>query len=138
MGKSVSQAQKNPISILIVEDVDEMRSLLEETLGKADGLKVSGQARNGFEARMEVLKRRPDLVLLDEVLPGESGLDLLRDFTEQGLPVILITGMEEVSVKLPKGALGRLGKPSWDSLEEDRARMRKAIFDLILRDNAAK
>lgn len=127
----VDQSRESQISILIVEDVDEMRALLEETLTHARGLRVSGQARNGFEARMEVLKRRPDLVLLDEVLPGESGLDLLRDFSEQGIPVILITGMEEVSDSLPQGALARLAKPSWESLEEDRERMRKAILNII-------
>ena len=115
------------VSILIVEDVEEMLGLLEETLGKVQGFKISGLARNGFEARMEMLRRRPDLVLLDEVLPGESGLDLLGDITESGVPVILISGMEHIPEALPRGALARLAKPGWDSLEEDRKRFQTAI-----------
>ncbi|MBI2712078.1 MAG: response regulator [Bdellovibrio sp.] len=119
------------ISVLIVEDVPEMLGLLEEVLSKTPGFRVSGLAKNGFEARLELLKRRPDLVLLDEVLPGEAGLDVLKDITQDGPPVILITGMEEVSDKIPPGALGRISKPSWESLEKDRVRIRASILRLL-------
>ena len=124
---------RSQISILIVEDVDEMRSLLEHTLKDIEGLRISGVAKNGFEARLETLRRRPDLILLDEILPGEFSSDLLHSFVNDGLPVILITGLVEPPEKIPTGALGRLNKPSWDTLEEDRNRFKKFIFEKMNR-----
>jgi len=122
---------KTPVSVLVVEDVEEMQGLLEHVLQGIDGLKISGIAGNGFEARLELSRRRPQLVLLDEVLPGESSVDLLNEFSAQKIPVILITSLENPSSELPLGASVRISKPGWKSVEEDRARIKKAIFSTL-------
>jgi chemotaxis response regulator CheB len=115
-------------SILIVEDVDVMRQLLADMIAGISGLTVSGVAGNGWEARLELTRRRPDLVLLDEILPGESAADLLAEFHSTGIPVLLLTSIEKPTHELPPQAAGRIVKPSFDTLDVDRARFSSAIF----------
>lgn len=52
------------------------------------------QAANAAEARILLDDRRPDLVISDIVMPGESGIELRREIGRRwpGLPVILISG----------------------------------------------
>jgi two-component system response regulator CitB len=119
-----------PIELLIVEDVDVMRQLIAHVFDGVPGCHVSGLAANTWEARLEISRRRPDLVLLDEILPGESSLDLLRELVATGIPVLLLTGVENPTHAIPPGALGRLPKPSWDNLSKDRERLIKAISRL--------
>jgi response regulator of citrate/malate metabolism len=118
----------SPISVLIIEDVEEMRKLLEHVIQGIEGVKISGLAKNSFEARIELSRRRPDLIFLDEVLPGESSVDLLQELVLQGIPVILITGLKNPLQGQLGGAADRIVKPGWDSIENDRKRFREAIF----------
>lgn len=117
----------NVLNVLVVEDVDPMRELLKEALGRADGIRLSGAVRNTWEARREVLRRRPDLVLLDEVLPGESSVDFLQELVADGMAVVMMTGMDEREGEIPEGALARVFKPGWDTLEADSRRLRNAL-----------
>ena len=115
------------ISVLIVEDVDAMQKLVEHVVGSIKGMKISGLAANGWQARMELARRRPDLVLLDEILPGESSYDLLAEFSAHNIPVLLMTGMKNPAHAVPQSARGRLTKPSWDTVDYDRIRFETAI-----------
>lgn len=117
--------------VLIVEDVDEMRELLSQAIGAISGMKVSGTVSNSVEARIELSRRRPDLVLLDEILPGESGMDFLKELYSQKLPVILITSMENPTHPLPPEALARIIKPTWDTLDQDSKRLEKEISEAL-------
>ena len=121
------------ISVLIIEDVEEMRELLTQVMANIPGVQLSGVAKNGSEARLEFFRRRPDLVILDEILPGESSLDLLQELVALEIPVILMTGLEPLPRKLPPGARNRISKPGWTSLEKDQLRIRKAIFEVFAR-----
>jgi two-component system response regulator CitB len=123
--------KKPPISVLIVEDVDEMRHLLQIVLEGIPEVRVSGLAKNGIEARLELTRRRPQVVLLDEVLPGESSQDLFQEFKEAGVPVFLMTSMESPSHEIPEGAEGRWVKPGWKSIEEEREILKKLIFTCL-------
>lgn len=118
------------LEVLLVEDVDEMRESLVVFLNTIPGLHVQASARNTWEARLELRRRRPDLVFLDEILPGESSLDLLNDLTREGVPVILLTSLGNPSSQLPPGALGRLIKPGWKNFEEGRKRFEGLISRL--------
>ncbi len=113
--------------ILIVEDIDSMRYLLQYTLERIVGLSVSGLASGVAEARRSAMRERPDLVLLDEILPGESSYDFLKELVEQKLPVVLLTGIEKPEHALPAGALGRIVKPNGRSLEKDVDRLQKSL-----------
>jgi CheY-like chemotaxis protein len=124
------------LRILVIEDVDSMRELLEHMvrgLAEAGGnYQFSGSARNSAEARFELGRRRPDLVLMDEVLPGESSLDLLEEFKTEGIPVVLLTSMKERSATdVPPGALGRIFKPEWRTLPADTKRIGQELNRLL-------
>ncbi|MGH7209924.1 MAG: response regulator transcription factor, partial [Acetobacteraceae bacterium] len=76
--------------VLAVEDDADMRRLIARTL-QDNGFRVSG-ARNGQEM-WETLGRLPiDLVLLDVMLPGTTGMDLCRMLrTKSMIPIIIVT-----------------------------------------------
>lgn len=82
--------------VLVVEDDGEMRSLVARLLREAS-MRVS-TARDGREM-WDVFERPsgpPDLVLLDVMLPGATGLDLLRRLREHSrVPVLMLTARGE-------------------------------------------
>jgi response regulator of citrate/malate metabolism len=116
------------IPVLIVEDVEEMRLMMEQLINGMKRFKVSGSSGSCVEARLELTRRRPSLVLLDEILPGESSQDLLREIVQDGIPVVLMTGMENPDHGLPAGARSRLIKPGWKSLVEDGVRIEAELL----------
>jgi two-component system OmpR family response regulator len=76
--------------VLVVDDDAEIRKLLGEYLER-NGFRVS-LATDGAEMRRALGRSRPDIVVLDLMLPGDSGLTLCRDLrVESGLPVIMLT-----------------------------------------------
>lgn len=104
--------------VLVVEDVMEMRVLLGEILVKISAIQHIDLAQNTWEARYTLEKHRPDWVLLDEVLPGESSVDFLKFLKKQGFRVVLLTGMEsDESRPLPPEAIARVQKPESRELE---------------------
>ena len=99
--------------VLVVDDDAEIRKLLGEYLER-NGFRVS-LATDGAEMRRALDRSRPDIVVLDLMLPGDSGLKLCRDLrVESSLPVIMLTARaEEVDriVGLEMGADDYLAKP---------------------------
>lgn len=81
-----------PGVILVVDDDDPVRVMLGRLL-RTQGYTVV-QATSAAEARRSAEQVRPDLVITDIVMPGESGIELRRDLALRwpGLPVILISG----------------------------------------------
>jgi DNA-binding NtrC family response regulator len=76
----------------VVDDDDPVRVMLARLL-RTQGYEVH-QAANARDARSAIAQARPDLVISDIVMPGESGIELRRAISRQwpGLPVILISG----------------------------------------------
>ena len=99
--------------VLVVDDDAEIRKLLGEYLER-NGFRVS-LATDGTEMRRALDRSRPDIVVLDLMLPGDSGLKLCRDLrVESSLPVIMLTARaDEVDriVGLEMGADDYLAKP---------------------------
>jgi len=99
--------------ILVVDDDAETRSLLQQYLQK-QGYRVTS-AGDGKALRGALLTARPDLIVLDLMLPGEDGLQLCRDLrTRSNLPVIMLTARDEETdriVGLEMGADDYLAKP---------------------------
>ncbi|PLP56010.1 DNA-binding response regulator [Mesorhizobium loti] len=100
--------------ILIVDDDKGIRDLLQEFFEKR-GLRTS-VARDGTE--METVMRRGhcDLVVLDVMLPGQSGLELCRELrsANRDIPIIMLTAVNETTdrvVGLEMGADDYLPKP---------------------------
>ncbi|QTN28975.1 response regulator [Rhodoferax sp. AJA081-3] len=69
---------KGPIRILIVDDDHALVGFLCELLGDRDGQTVLETANDGFEAGHKVHTFGPDVVLLDLMMPGISGVEVCR------------------------------------------------------------
>ena len=99
--------------ILIVDDDAEIRGLLGDYLRK-NGYRVT-TAANGKDMRAAMDPARPDLVILDLMLPGEDGLALCRDLrASSNMPVIMLTARGEETdriVGLEMGADDYVPKP---------------------------
>lgn len=96
--------------ILIVDDDIHINSMLEEVLMK-EGYKVS-HAYSGTEAVLVLSSCKPDLILLDLMLPGLSGEDVLSKIN--GIPVIVVSAKADVKDKvslLLNGAVDYITKP---------------------------
>jgi two-component system OmpR family response regulator len=106
-------AMERPDHVLVVDDDGELRKLLGEYLER-NGFRVS-LATDGKEMLRSLEMSRPDLVVLDLMLPGASGLTLCRDLRAgSNLPVIMLTARaEEIDriVGLEMGADDYLAKP---------------------------
>jgi two-component system, NtrC family, response regulator AtoC len=103
-----------PDKILIVDDEPFNLDLLEQEL--TDRGYVIARALGGTEALEKTEALRPDLVLLDYMMPGMSGLDVLREIrnTESEVPIVMMTahGSIEVAVQAMKlGAYDFVVKP---------------------------
>ena len=96
--------------ILIVDDDAHIGNMLEETLVR-EGYDVT-RAYSGTEALLQLKQARPDLILLDLMLPGLSGEEVLSKL--EGVPVIVVSAKLDVQDKvnlLLGGAADYLTKP---------------------------
>ncbi|MDP6629918.1 MAG: response regulator transcription factor [Kiritimatiellia bacterium] len=110
--------------ILIVEDEEVIMMGLRENLAVA-GYEVL-EATTGTEGLEKGIKQRPDLILLDLMLPGMSGYEVCRELRDKGMhmPVIMLTARQEDFDKLhgfEMGADDYVTKPF--SVEELLARV---------------
>jgi DNA-binding response OmpR family regulator len=106
----------SPISVLVVEDEEHIRRILEYNL-KLDGFDVC-TAENGPRAIELAQKKQPDLILLDWMMPGMDGLEVLsklrQDKATESIPVFMLTAkgmMVDVGRALCEGADDYITKP---------------------------
>ncbi len=94
-----SVVQRRILDVLVVDDEPINRQVLAELLALG-GHRVT-LAANGLEGLARVRSQKPDLVLLDVMMPGKSGYDVLtelrRTFDELALPVLLLTAKAQES-----------------------------------------
>jgi DNA-binding NarL/FixJ family response regulator len=67
-----------PITIAIVEDLDEVREGLKNFLALSPDFKVLDTYKTGEEAAADIPRLQPDIVIMDINLPGMSGIDCVR------------------------------------------------------------
>lgn len=79
--------------VLIVDDNAIMRQQIRRILEAQSEIEVCGEAQDGKEALRKVAECRPDLVILDFVMPGMNGLQTTREIKRitPKLPVLLFT-----------------------------------------------
>lgn len=125
----------NQATVLITEGEDETRDFLRNTVLKPIGCRVL-MATDGREVLQRVLDDRPDLILLDLVLPGLSGLAVLNQLQQQNcrIPAIVLTahGSEQAILQAFRlGARDFLQKPFQAS--EVRSVVENALTEKRLR-----
>ena len=116
-----------PTKILIVDDDALVRTLLRHTLSNEPYTLL--EADDGNQALEMVDQELPDLILLDVMMPGLDGLDVLRQLQQQEhtrkIPVIMITALNQdlqVSSCLDAGAVDHISKPFSPLVVQARAR----------------
>ncbi|MBX6740914.1 MAG: phosphate regulon transcriptional regulator PhoB [Acetobacteraceae bacterium] len=103
-------------SVLVVEDEPALATMLRYNLER-QGFRVD-EAADGQEALLRIAEERPDLVLLDWMLPSLSGLEVCRQLRRRpatrDLPIIMLTARSEdqdAVRALDTGADDHIGKP---------------------------
>ena len=104
---------KNIFHILVVDDDDRIRDLIKQYLEENNFLVTSAKDALDAKKKLEILKF--DILVLDIMMPGESGLSLTKEVKKNNpTPIILLTakGETEDRIKgLELGADDYLGKP---------------------------
>ncbi|MBI5359765.1 MAG: response regulator [Planctomycetes bacterium] len=87
--------------IIVIEDNDNIRNIIQYIL-KQKGYEVDSAA-DGEDGLKKIQAKKPDIILLDVMLPGISGFDICTDLKEDpqyaSIPVVLLTAIAKDSGK---------------------------------------
>ena len=104
---------KNIFHVLVVDDDDRIRELVKQYLEDNNFLVTSAKDALDAKKKLEILKF--DILILDIMMPGESGLSLTKEIKKNNsTPIILLTAKGETQDRikgLELGADDYLGKP---------------------------
>ena len=102
--------------ILLVDDDSGVHLIIVPILGKAGYDAIS--AKNGEQALHLALNERPDLIIMDVIMPGIKGRDLCKKIkayeVTKDIPVIFLTAKDsedDIKAELEAGAVAHLTKP---------------------------
>ena len=105
--------ENNKNHILIVDDDDRIRSLLKDYLSENNY--IVSTAENAEQAKTKLEHFKFDMIILDVMMPGQSGYDLTKELKKNiKVPIILLTAKGEVESRikgLELGADDYIGKP---------------------------
>jgi DNA-binding response OmpR family regulator len=117
-------------TILVCDDKEGVRSLIRHEMEEEGHVVI--EAENGIEVLALASQTRPDLVILDLVLPGRSGLEVLQSLRRQEalatVPVLLLTGARIIADEETAASFGAdafLPKPF------ERTELRRTVRELL-------
>ncbi|MFH0883571.1 MAG: chemotaxis response regulator protein-glutamate methylesterase [bacterium] len=126
------------LNILIVDDSATYRMILKRVVEQYPQGKVVGLIIDGTQALDAVREKRPDVILLDLMMPGIDGLEVLRRLREDRLPgeVIMVSGVNEnhaqLTIKaLQRGALDFVLKPTAFTSDESFKQLSEMLYPLL-------
>ena len=97
--------ENNKLHILVVDDDDRIRSLLKEYLNENNF--IVSTAENSEEAKKKLSYLKFDIVILDVMMPGQSGYELTEEVKKNiKVPIILLTAKGEVENRIKGLELG--------------------------------
>lgn len=99
------------IRILIADDHAVVREGLCSLLNTEPGMKVIGEAEDGHRALQLAAELRPDVLLLDMVMPHKSGLEVIAELRETNpeIGILVLTSFADDDVLFPAIKAGALG-----------------------------
>ncbi|MWD28823.1 response regulator [Aquicoccus sp. SCR17] len=116
--------------VLLIEDEPNIIEAIRFILSR-DGWEVDTHA-NGQDAVELVRRKSPDLVILDVMLPGKSGYDILRELRSdpgsEGLPVLMLTARGQAK---DRELAERIGASRFMTKPFSNADMLDAVRDLV-------
>ena len=99
------------VRVMVVDDHEIMRDGLREILERSGNFEVVGQAGDGVSAINIALKLKPDVIVMDVMIPLKNGIDACREITEM-LPdtkVLILTASAEEDAAMEAVAAGATG-----------------------------
>jgi NarL family two-component system response regulator LiaR len=119
------------ISVLIVDDHGIVRQGLRTYLDLLDDIEVIGEAENGVEAVAQVRQHRPDVVLMDLVMPEMDGIEATRQVGAISpiTKVIVLTSFMEDEMVFPAIKAGAAGYLLKDVSPSDLAGAIQAVHE---------
>ena len=111
------QPVRERATVLIVDDSQTARAVLERALARHQGIQIVGSAADAFDARDKIVQLNPDVVLLDIEMPKMNGVDFLEKVMRHNpLPVIMVSSLNPdgraARRALELGAIEFVQKPS--------------------------
>ena len=120
------------IRVLLVLHDEPLREALRSILAEASDIEIAGEATDVAEALIQLDTSSPGVVLIDEDMPGPSGVEmmsLLRDGGYEGPTVILGANLDSLEEALGAGALGYTTKQFLDEeLADIIGRVTEGVF----------
>ena len=127
------------IRVLIVEDSATMRGHLREALAADPQLEVVGEAVDGLRAVEMTARLRPDVITMDMMLPGISGLAATEQImAEHPTPILVVSSADRQELfstynALAAGAVDVLEKPRGDDSDADWSQRLRATLRMVSR-----
>lgn len=98
------------VRLIVVDDDHDFRVLLVTLLSATDGVEVVGDAADGHEA-LEVIERTdPDAAIVDLLMPGMDGFELIARLREER-PTMRLVANSAIATTERTGEITRLGVP---------------------------
>ena len=104
-------ATDRQVRVMVVDDHEIMRDGLREVLERTGNFEVVGQAGDGASAVNIAMKLKPDVIVMDVMMPLKNGIDACREITE-ALPdtkVLILTASTEEDAVVEAVAAGATG-----------------------------
>ena len=101
------------IRVMVVDDSAVARNLIIKGLSVHPRIEIVGYAINTLDAKQKIPRLKPDVVTMDVEMPGQSGIDFLKEYLPSNpVPVILVSSLNlKVFDALNAGAVDFVRKP---------------------------
>jgi two-component system response regulator NreC len=140
--RSAAAPAAKPIHILLADDHWVVRAGLHALLDRQDNLRVVGEAATGEEAVKQARALKPDVVVMDLVMPGIGGLEAVRRIAalHAGTKILVLSGYLQEDRLLDVLAAGASGFVTKGSPPEDLTRAIHTVAqnELFLDPSAAR
>ena len=117
------------IRILLADDYDIFRERVKQILKETPDMVVTGEARNGQEVIEMIDRNDYNFLVLDVVMPGRNGLDILKDIRQKKpkIPILMISIYEEDQYALRSFKEGASGYMTKENVAEELVRAIRQI-----------